>query len=241
MTTTITVYGDYQCPYCAKLDAALAPLLSKYEGKVKLVWKQFPLNIHNRALPAAKAAEVVKTIGGEKSFWKFHKLLLGNQSILTDANFAKWAKASGVDPVEFQAKYASDAYDRIVQKDIASGEALGVSSTPTTFVGDVKILGGDIEAIHKAINDQVSKASAAATATVRETSPIEARPTKTDEPLPDLPASSGAMLDKDDATVDESVDASPGQQESSGASAVLIGSAVVLGGLTLWMLTRGKK
>lgn len=159
MSITVTVYGDYQCPYCARLNESLMRLLPGFGSKIKLVWKHFPLSFHKRAAPAAVAAETVRAVGGEKSFWEFHNLLFENQNSMTDANFEKWAKASGVDPLKFRAKYTSGEQTAVVRRDMASGKALGITSTPTTFVGNTKVAGDDPNAIRSAIEAQMPKAS----------------------------------------------------------------------------------
>src|SRR5437588_10483677 len=64
---TIVEYGDFECPNCKQAAPALKLLLERFPGRVRLVWRQLPLEeVHPHALPAAFASEAA---AGQRKFW----------------------------------------------------------------------------------------------------------------------------------------------------------------------------
>ena len=53
---TLTVFSDFQCPYCSRLGAIFDQVMDKYPNKIKLIFKHFPLNSHPFAVKAAVAS-----------------------------------------------------------------------------------------------------------------------------------------------------------------------------------------
>ncbi len=75
---TIVEFSDFQCPYCERAYPTVNQILKDYDGKVRIAYKQFPLNsIHPKAQKAAEAAECAKEQG---KFWEYHNKLFENQS-----------------------------------------------------------------------------------------------------------------------------------------------------------------
>ncbi len=75
---TIVEFSDFQCPFCERAFPTINQIMSEYKGKVKLVYKHFPLtSIHPYAQPAALAAECARE---QNKFWDFHDLLFQNQN-----------------------------------------------------------------------------------------------------------------------------------------------------------------
>jgi len=80
---TIVEFSDFQCPYCLKAEATLKDLLVKYDGKVRLSYRDFPMRtLHPRAQRAAEAARCAAEQG---KFWEFHDALFADPSKLDDA------------------------------------------------------------------------------------------------------------------------------------------------------------
>lgn len=75
---TVVEYSDFQCPYCGRSFPTIKQVMDVYKGKVKLVYKQFPLvSIHPKAQRAAEASLCAKDQG---KFWQFHDKLFENQT-----------------------------------------------------------------------------------------------------------------------------------------------------------------
>ena len=130
---TIYEFSDFQCPHCKTTAPVLKKLVDESNGKVKLVFKQYPLPMHPKAREASKA-----TIAADKQgkFWEMHDLLFEKQSELQTANLDDYAKKIGLDLKRFKADMQSKDTDKKIVADIAEGEVAGVDSTPSIYVND---------------------------------------------------------------------------------------------------------
>ena len=128
---TIVEFSDFQCPYCGAAHPELARLLREFEGQVKLVFKYFPLSAHERAMPAAHAAEAAARQG---KFWEMHDLLFEHQHELEDADLRHYAQVLGLDEERFKADLASPEVEERIEADRKEGDALKIEGTPTIYV-----------------------------------------------------------------------------------------------------------
>ena len=93
---TVLEYGDYECPYCAAAAPVLRDLVDQSEGRIRLVFRNFPLfEVHPHALVAALAAESTTASG---HFWEMHYLLFEQQARLTEFDLRKYALHVGSAP-----------------------------------------------------------------------------------------------------------------------------------------------
>jgi len=135
---TLVEFSDFQCPYCAQAVGFLNEVLKAYPKDVRLVFKQYPLDIHPNARISSAAALAANAQG---KFWPMHDKMYANYKQLTRANILMWAKEAGVDPVKFAADLDSAMIKQLVNKDYADGEKAGVEATPTIFVNGKKYQG----------------------------------------------------------------------------------------------------
>lgn len=98
---------------------------------MRIVFRDFPLGFHNRAQPAAEAAQCAHEQG---KFWEYHDGLFADQKKLSDDDFKNLATSLGLDVEKFNACYAAGKYRADVQKDMAEGTKLGVTGTPAYFI-----------------------------------------------------------------------------------------------------------
>ncbi len=128
---TIYEFSDYQCPYCAKIQPTLQEVLDAYPGKVKLVFKNFPLSFHKQAMNAAKAALAA---GEQGKYWEMHDKIFEKYNKLTEESFAEFATELGLDTNKFAADFSSDKYDSQIEQDMQIAAKVGVRGTPTLFI-----------------------------------------------------------------------------------------------------------
>ena len=130
---TIYEFSDFQCPHCKTTAPVLKKLVEESNGKVKLVFKQYPLPMHPKAREASKA-----TIAADKQgkFWEMHDLLFEKQSELQTANLDDYAKKIGLDMKRFRADMKSKDADKKIEADLAEGNAVGVEATPSIYVNN---------------------------------------------------------------------------------------------------------
>lgn len=159
---TIVEISDFQCPFCSRVEPTLKQIKQTYgPQKVRVVWKNNPLPFHQNARPAADAAMTVFGIGGNDAFWKFHDTAFENQRDLSDANYEKWAAASGVDVNKFKEAYKSKKFAGKVDEDLAFGKQVGATGTPAFRINGVTLSGAQpFERFKDVIDQQLKEAEA---------------------------------------------------------------------------------
>ena len=138
---TIVEFSDFQCPFCEKFFTQTLPLIEKNyieTGKVKLVYRDFPLKFHQYAQKAAEAAECGEEQG---KFWEFHNKIYENQDTMNDESFRQYAKDLGLDMTEFNKCLDSGQMADEVSIDSKDGRSYGVTGTPTFFINGIKVTG----------------------------------------------------------------------------------------------------
>jgi protein-disulfide isomerase len=128
---TIVEFSDFQCPYCIQAVPELEALLKVYPTQVKLIFKQFPLEIHSDAYRAATAALAAQRQG---KFWEMHYALFGHHQDLSMAAIVNLAKDLKLDEARLRADMDSKEIREIVGKDLQDGNNAGVEGTPTIFI-----------------------------------------------------------------------------------------------------------
>ncbi len=154
---TVTEYGDLQCPACKAAHTLLTkPILSQYEGKIRFVFKHFPLQaIHVYALEAAEATECAADQG---KFWEFYDITYEKQKDLKSSALRDWAAELTLDTALFDRCVKSRIKKKTILADEAEGAKKGVNSTPTYFVNDVRVSSNTIEALSAAIDAALKNA-----------------------------------------------------------------------------------
>jgi len=128
---TLTIFSDFQCPYCSRVVPILDEIQARNPDTVRLVFKQFPLRMHNMALPAALASLAAREQG---KFWPMHDLLFANFNQLNDEKIKALAKEAGLDLTRFDRDRAAQKLRDEVLRDQALGQQSGVQGTPTVFL-----------------------------------------------------------------------------------------------------------
>ena len=129
---TIVEYGDFECPNCRQAAPAVKLILEHWRGRVRLVWRHFPLEgVHPHALSAALASEAAAAQG---KFWEMHDVLFENQGHLKTNHLRGYARRLELDPARYEAEMEDQLYLQRVREQIDGGGKSGVRGTPTFFV-----------------------------------------------------------------------------------------------------------
>ncbi len=147
---TIVEFSEYQCPFCGRITPTLKALEQKYAGKVRLVFKDFPLQNH---LQAPKAAEAAHCAGDQGKYWELHDQLFANQQQLQIADLKKYAGTVGLDQVKFDQCLDAGTHTANVQADVDLGSQMGVQSTPTLYINGRIVTGAQPASVFEAIID----------------------------------------------------------------------------------------
>ncbi len=138
---TLVEYSDFQCPACATYYPLINQIKKEYEGKLRLVFRHFPLPMHPHAPIASRAAEAANRQG---KFWEMHDKLFENQTTWSGqkdpkSTFVSYAKDLQLDMAQFEKDFADSSLDTFVNQSYAEGTRLGVRATPSFFLNGEKI------------------------------------------------------------------------------------------------------
>jgi len=151
---TIVLFTDFQCPYCAKIVPQLNEVLEKNKGKVKLVFKNFPLNTHQFARKAAAAALAA---GKQGKFWELHDRLFQNYNRLNDQVVQEQAQQLGLDMQKFNKDMNDPQIMQAINQDYQDGAKAGVRGTPTIYVNGSLLRNTNLEGFQAAIDKELEK------------------------------------------------------------------------------------
>ncbi len=154
---TIIKFEDFECPFCKNVQPTLATVLKRYNGKVRVVHKDLPLEaIHPRAQLAAEAA---RCAGDQAKFWEYHDTLYAKAPKLAAPDLNAYAKEMSLDTTKFDQCLTSGKYKALVQKDLSEGAQLGITGTPTFFINGREISGAQpVEAFSAIIDEELGQA-----------------------------------------------------------------------------------
>jgi len=128
----IVEFSEFQCPYCARISPFLDSLTRANPDKIRLVYKNFPLNFHANA-PAAAAAALAAHKQGK--FWEYRWALAPNYQNLNDSTFIEVAKKVKLNVEQFKKDMILDASKQsIIDRDMKLGREVGVQGTPNFYV-----------------------------------------------------------------------------------------------------------
>lgn len=132
---TMVEFTDLQCPFCRQFAITSFDQIKKNwidTGKLRYISRDFPLDFHAQAMPAARAA---RCAGEQGKFWELRMALMKNANLLTADYIAKTAAELKLEPRAFAACAASTKYDAEIQAEMQEGAKLGVGGTPTFIMG----------------------------------------------------------------------------------------------------------
>ncbi len=148
---TIVEFSDFECPFCGRAEDTVKKVLKDYDGKVRLVYRDFPLPMHPHA---EKAAEAAQCAGDQGKYWDMHEKLFANQQALEPAQLKGYAKGLGLDTAKFDKCLDSGEKAKIVEENRKAGEKVGVTGTPAFFVNGYQLTGAQPFEEFKTLIDQ---------------------------------------------------------------------------------------
>jgi protein-disulfide isomerase len=143
---TIVVYGDFECPVCkVEADVMRKNLVQTFPDKVRVYFKDFPLeSIHPWARAASNAGRCIYK-QDPQAFWKFHDWIYENQDGVTpdtlNSKVMTWAGTSGIDAIQLGRCVDGKVADKEVAQNMAEARSLGLDATPTLYINGRKFVG----------------------------------------------------------------------------------------------------
>ncbi len=149
---TIIEYSDFECPFCKRFHPTMKELVKANDGKIKWVYRHFPLSFHANAQKEAEATECANKLGGNKAFWAytdaiFEKTTSGGTGLALEA-LVPIAKELGLNTTKFKKCLDSGEFADYVKQDMALGAAEGITGTPGNILikkdGTTSIISGAV-------------------------------------------------------------------------------------------------
>lgn len=145
---TLVEFADYQCPHCKDAGPQVKKVLKKYDGQVRLVFRDFPIN---RSGISKKVAEAAVCADQQEMYWPFHELAFARQSYLKSVTPEMLAEELGLEMEAFNACISSGKGQQQVATSLAEARDLGLTSTPSFFVN-----GRPLPHLHGDLAEQIS-------------------------------------------------------------------------------------
>jgi protein-disulfide isomerase len=128
---TIVEFSDFQCPFCKAVLPTINELMTRYPGKVRWEFRDFPVQLHPGA---AKAHEAARCAGEQGKFWEYHDALFARSPNHSLPELQSFARDLNVESAAFAECLEGSKYHAAVAGDIDEGKRLGVEGTPTFFI-----------------------------------------------------------------------------------------------------------
>jgi protein-disulfide isomerase len=150
---TIINFSDFQCPFSKRSVDLFEKLLKDFDGKIRYVFKNYPLPFHRMGKPASLAAIAA---GKQGKFWEYHDILFGNMKDISDENLLKWAEETGLDLEKFKSDRNSIEISNILNYETSQGGKFGVRGTPTIFINGRRIVGANNQIIEQTVKEEIA-------------------------------------------------------------------------------------
>ena len=162
---TITIYSDFQCPFCAIAAPEVNRFVKDHSTEVKLEFRDFPLSSQCNSLMqndlhpfGCKAAQAAECAADQKKFWEYHNKLFENQKNIGVGDLKKDAADLGLNSAQFDKCLDSQEKLDAVKKDIGQEIAIGVDSTPTIYMNGRQVQFSRIEQVYSGLDAALANA-----------------------------------------------------------------------------------
>ncbi len=139
----IEAWSDFDCPYCLRSEHTLQALDAAFPGKIKVVWHNYPLDIHPQAELTAEAAMEAFAQKGSDGFWRMHAMIFDGQHRggHSRQELEGFAKALHLDMGRFGKALDSEAHRAAIEADVRVAQSVGFNSTPTFSINGYRLTG----------------------------------------------------------------------------------------------------
>ncbi|MBI5515645.1 MAG: thioredoxin domain-containing protein [Deltaproteobacteria bacterium] len=138
---TVVQFGDFQCPFCSRVEDTLTELRAQYGEDVRIVWKNNPLPFHGEAQLAAEAALEAYAQRGNEGFWLYHDALFDNTDALQREDLERYAEQTDLDLERFRAALDNHTHREEIERDQRLAERLGAEGVPNFFINGTNLVG----------------------------------------------------------------------------------------------------
>jgi protein-disulfide isomerase len=154
---TIVEFSDFQCPFCKRAYGMVDDLVKSYPDKVRLVYRDYPLQFHPQAFPAAEAAHCA---GDQGKYWEYANNLMTVEGSLQEDDLKKRAGDLGLNVNDFTTCISGDKHEANIKASFEYGSSLGVTGTPTFFINGRMVVGArPVDELKAMIDEEIDRAN----------------------------------------------------------------------------------
>jgi protein-disulfide isomerase len=148
-------FSDYECPACRSAHQTVKAIRDMYKGKLRWVFRDFPLKIHKEAEIAAEAAQCA---ADQNKFWEYQDILYSSKDPLTADTLEGYAGQLGLSTDQFKQCLESHKYKAKIQKEVEEAQAAGIDRTPSFIVNGNLMMGAPpLERFKQGIDAELKK------------------------------------------------------------------------------------
>ncbi|MBP2391690.1 DsbA family protein [Aeromicrobium fastidiosum] len=157
---TLVEFLDFECEACRAAYPFVEQLREQYDGQVTFVLRYFPIPSHTNANNAAYAVESAARQGKLEDMYKrmYDTQAEWGESQDSKADlFRSYAQELGLDMAQYDADVASPDVAARVAKDVADGQRLGVTGTPSFYLNGEPLIPSTTDEFIDAIDNALAK------------------------------------------------------------------------------------
>ena len=151
---TLTMFDDFQCPYCTKEFSVIEQLLKKYPNDLKVVYKHFPLRSHKFASQAAIAALAAEKQG---KYVELMREMYKNYRSLNETTLQEYAGKIGLDLEKFEQDRKNKAFKQQIQRDRKLARKMGVRGVPSLYINGQAVKNRSLQGLAGMVDQELTK------------------------------------------------------------------------------------
>ena len=131
---TIHEWSDFQCPFCGRVEPAVASVMKDYSDKIKFVWHDLPLPMHADAPLASEAGREAYAQKGPSAFWAIHDKMFSNQQHIKRDDLDGYAKELNLDMDKWKSALDGSTHTAEIEADKTAAGSDNISGTPAFLI-----------------------------------------------------------------------------------------------------------
>ncbi len=151
---TLTVFSDFECPYCSKEFPVIENLLKKYPRDLNVVFKHFPLRSHKFASRAAIAALAAEKQG---KYVELSREMYKNFRSLNETTMKEYAEKVGLDMNKFEQGLKNSAFKQQIQRDQQLARNVGVRGVPSLYINSRAVKNRSLQGVARMVEQELKK------------------------------------------------------------------------------------
>lgn len=150
---TVVEFFDYRCGFCKRSLDYVAALPEVHDGKVRVVFKEFPI-----LSPQSRTAALAALAAGKQGlYFEMHAALMESNSQLSDSDIDDIAESVGVDVAKMRADMRSEAVQQQLADHTGLARSLNITGTPAFIIGDDLVPGANTPQITALIKEALAE------------------------------------------------------------------------------------